>query len=433
MHNTPGDGLQDLLRRHQVMARFRWFAAVFALFQVLTYAPRWPAGMFEAALAVAIGVGVLNVGFEIQRRRVTTVRAATDLAVFGLTADVLLASAMAWVFAFDQVSAVFAILILVPIEGALYFQLRGACASWAAVGVLYLGREWFGTRYGNPWEWPSVTFRVGIIGIVAVIVGTITRDLVRQRQEVLAALEDLQRADAWRQRLLAMLAHDVRAPLATIHTSFTTILRSRDRLSPAVVDGLAQAGLRQADRALLLARDLLDMARMEDGSLRLQVAQTPLQPVVERVRGLLPSQAKSLVVDVPADLAAEIDASRMEQVLYNLLANAYTHGQEPVEVRATSTSDAVEITVRDHGRGVKDVDRLFEPFAGSGEESVGLGVWTSRQLVLAHGGTLTYADAQPGASFCVRVPIVAPVASADEADDRRDGDELSNEVHSLRS
>ena len=403
MQSPPRTELAIAVGRVRTIVMVRWLGALFALFQVLTYrqAP-YPRGHFVAALVVVTLIALSNVGFEIARRRVEGAAAVRRLALVVLVTDVLTLSALIWVYAFDDLSALFAILFLLPIEGAVVFGLPGAMWTWGAVAVLYLGREWFGTRYANPFEFESVTFRTGLIGIVALIVGLLVRDLVEQRQATAAALEEAQQVEASRSRLISMLAHDVRAPIAAARSALDTLQSAGDRLAPEQREQVLLAGSRQADRALLLTRDLLDLARVEAGTLAVERVDVVLAEVVERVRSVLGHHAElRTAVD---GIVVRADPMRLEQVLFNLVDNAVKHGAEPIEVTAERVGEVVEVCVRDHGGGVPDGVELFTAFSHAGEGSVGLGMWIVRQLVEAMDGTVEHRPAEPGACFTLRLP-----------------------------
>lgn len=406
MQSPPRTELALAVARVRTIVMVRWFGALFGLFQVLTYrqAP-YPRGHFVAALVVVGAIALSNVGFEVAGRRVEGAAQVRRLALVMLVTDVLTLSALIWVYAFDDLSALFAILFLLPIEGAVLFGLPGAMWTWGAVAVLYLGREWFGTRYANPFEFESVTFRTGLIGIVALIVGMLVRDLVEQRQATAAALEEAKQIEASRSRLISMLAHDVRAPIAATRSALDTLRSAGDRLGSAQREQVLLAGARQADRALLLTRDLLDLARVEAGTLAVDQVDVDLSQVVESVRSVLGHHAElQTAVD---GVVVRADPMRLEQVLFNLVDNAVKHGAEPIEVSARLDGDVAELSVRDHGRGIPDGVELFTAFSRAGEGSVGLGMWIVRQLVEAMGGTVEHRPADPGACFTLRLPAAA--------------------------
>ena len=394
-------------QRVRTILRARWVGAAFGLFQVLAYRTfPYPPDLREIALGVVALFVVSNVVFEVVRRRDLDAAAVRRLALIVLVTDVLLASGITWVYAFDAVSALFAVLFLLPIEGAVLFGLPGAAWTWGAVTVLYVGREWLGVRYDNPFEFESVTFRMGLVGIVALIVGFLVRDLEGQRRVTSAALDDARQANESRSRLISMLAHDVRAPIAGARSAIDTIRSAGDRVTPDQRDRLLAAGQRQADRALFIAADLLDLARVESGTLSVDPKVVPLAPLLARVGEVLGDRLQPEVA--VGDVEVWADGTRLEQVVYNLLDNAAKYGEPPVRVSAVRDGDEVELVICDRGPGVPDDVELFTAFSHAGEGSVGLGVWIVGQLVDAMGGTIAYRDNDPGACFVLRLPAVPP-------------------------
>lgn len=410
------DAIEDVVRRAtplrrgvRTMVLARWIGVAFALLQVTTYATQpYPPGVQELAFGVVAFLAVSNVVAEVVRRRVLVEPQWRRLALALLVTDVLVLSSLTWLYAFDSVSALFAVLFLLPIEGAVLFGLPGAVVTWGAVAVLYVGREFHAMRYGSPFEVDSVTFRVGLIGIVALIVGRLVRDLTDQRERAEQALEEVQRLDDFRTRLIAMLAHDLRSPLASTRGTFELLDRAWDRLSQQQRQQLVVGGQRQVDRLLVLVRDLLDMARVQSGALQLATTVVAVDEVAARVVEL--TGTDDVVVDV-GGTAVLADPARLEQVLFNLVGNALEHGAGPVEVVArTDDEGAVLLQVRDHGEGVPEGLDLFARFSGGADGSVGLGLWIVRHLVEAMDGAVWHESAAPGARFVVRLPAAAPVA-----------------------
>lgn len=396
---------EDEIARQRVgtIVLARWVGVAFALFQVFAYQTLpYPDGVRAVALGIVALLAATNVVFEVLRRREMTADDLRRLSLALLVTDVLTISGFTWVYAFDGISVIFAILFLLPIEGAVLFGLPGAMWTWGAVAVLYTGRELFGTRYGNPFEFESVTFRVGLIGIVGFIVGRLVRDLVRQRHETMLALRVAREANESRSRLISMLAHDVRAPIAGARSAFDTLRMADGRIADEQRDRLLAAGRRQADRALFISADLLDLARVEAGTLSVELREVELEALLEGLSEVLGNRAAPLV-DVRG-LRVWADPARLEQVVYNLLDNAAKYGTDPVEVSAVVVGDEVELSVRDHGAGVPEEVDLFAAFSGAGAGSVGLGMWIVRELVQAMDGTIAYRDADPGACFIVRLP-----------------------------
>jgi len=127
-----------------------------------------------------------------------------------------------------------------------------------------------------------------------------------------------------------------------------------------------------------------------------------------RAAGQLPPD-DDVQVDVDPDLQVSADPERLDQILVNLISNARRHGRPPIVISASRGDDeSVTIQVRDHGDGVAPevLGKLFERLGVDAEEpgSVGLGMWIVRLLVEAHGGTVAYRPASPGAVFEVCLP-----------------------------
>lgn len=405
-------GFADSISRQRLLVWVRWFAVVFGLVQVLAYDfAEYPPGIRNAAL---LTVGILaagNVGLAVGLHRIDTRAAAVRIALVSLVLDGLVASAFAFLYSFDPVSALFALLFLVPIEGAVHFQLRGALLSWAAVSVLYTGREIFAVRYDNPFELTSLTFRVGLIGLVALAVGLITQQLAREHEISRSALAELRRVELWRARLVAMLGHDVRTPLAAVNGLATTLAAHAQTLSPEEVRDFSQRIVRQSDRLTALSDDLLDLARQEEDHLTLRYATVALADLVAAAAETA-GHSGDTRIDIPPSLTVDVDPGRFEQVLTNLVINAHRHGRPPVEIAAALHSDRAVLTVRDHGDGVPiEIEpHLFDPFVrGHGDRAIGLGLWIVRLLVSAHGGEVEYAKADPGSCFTIALPLQPPV------------------------
>ena len=214
--------------------------------------------------------------------------------------------------------------------------------------------------------------------------------------------------EAIRTRFVATIAHDLRLPL-TVFKGVSQMLRNRrDNISPEQVDEMLDSVERQANRLSRLADDLLDAARLEGEAFTLHPAPCDVNAIIDTTIIDLDDKVD---VEVAADIELVADPARLERILWNLLSNAEKYGKPPLEIRAWRDGDTVNLSVRDHGHGVADAQRsrLFGEFSGSDDpESVGLGLAIVWQLVLAHGGEVTYEDADPGARFVVSLPVQGP-------------------------
>jgi two-component system sensor histidine kinase KdpD len=222
-----------------------------------------------------------------------------------------------------------------------------------------------------------------------------------------------------RNSLLSAISHDLRTPLASLVGLADSLRLTRPPPSAQQAE-IARAMAASARRMSALANNLLDMARLESGAVRLNLQWQPLEEVV----GTALAATADLLARRPVQVAladdlplVRLDAVLMERVLVNLLENVakYTPEGTPVEVAAARVDNQVELAVRDHGPGVpagREAD-LFRKFERGQRESatpgVGLGLALCRAIVEAHGGRMQAGNAAGGgARFVVRLPLGEP-------------------------
>ncbi|GIU99285.1 MAG: hypothetical protein KatS3mg014_0901 [Actinomycetota bacterium] len=268
---------------------------------------------------------------------------------------------------------------------------------------------------------------VAHLGGLALCVAVATDLVGRQAEELRAAraraerhAAEVERVDRLRSRLISTLAHDVRAPLASVQGSARTLLRLRGRLEPAEEEDLLHGIDRQATRLVRLATGLLDLARLEEGRLELDLREVELRTAVLEALSSADPEGR-IGVDVEPGLRVLADPERLDQILVNLASNCLRHGAPPYRVSAAREDGWAVVSFTDAGPGVPPERRvdLFEPFRrGDGNGSVGLGLWIVRMLAEAHGGSVSYEPDRPrGARFVVRLP--ASTASGTRAAPRR--------------
>lgn len=405
--------LEEWVRIEASISAARWVGVGFALFQITAFgAPGIPSHVRPVGYALAAMLALANLVAGHVRRRVRTVDAARRLAWATLLSDAALISGFVWLYAFDPSSSLYLLFFVLPAQAALKFQATGALVAWAACTATYVAREvWASGRYGAELDVTSITFRMGVLLIVSLLVGMFARKLAERGEELEQALAELERQAEWRQALIDMLAHDLRSPVGTA-TSTVMLIRDRiDRLSTDEIRRLATVAVAQNERALMLTQDLLDLARAKQGRLEMQREEVLVGPLVSRVLATVPLEPTDVTVAIEDGLRALIDPARLEQVVANLLTNAAKHGAPPVLVSAGAVEgDTLEIRITDHGTGIPAAVQpsLFASFArGSAAGSVGLGLWVVRTLVDAHGGTVTYDPEGTRPSFRVRIPGAA--------------------------
>jgi two-component system, OmpR family, sensor histidine kinase KdpD len=236
-------------------------------------------------------------------------------------------------------------------------------------------------------------------------------DRARLRTQA-AQAEALAEGDRMRTALLRAVSHDLRTPLASIKASVSS-LRQTDVHWSAEDEAELLANIEQnADRLDALVGNLLDMGRLQAGSLAPFLRATAIDEVAPvALRGL--DGADQMLIIVPDDLPlVRADPGLLERVLANLFSNALRHSpdhQRPA-LRARADGDRVVLDVVDHGSGVPAElkARIFEPFTRLDERSpgIGLGLAVAKGFAEAMGGTIAAVDT-PGGGLTIRVTLPA--------------------------
>jgi two-component system sensor histidine kinase KdpD len=230
-----------------------------------------------------------------------------------------------------------------------------------------------------------------------------------------------------RNSLLAALSHDLRTPLAALVGTAEMLAASPPALSAEQQAIAARLG-EQARRMAEMVTNLLDMARIQSGEIRLRAEWQSVEEIIggalKHAEGALGARAVSVRID-PGVSLVECDAVLIERVLANLLENAgkYTPPGTPVELLVQALGEELRISVRDHGPGVApgQEEAIFEKFTRGQAESatpgVGLGLAICRAVVEAHQGRIGVEPTAPhGATFSFSLPLGTPPA-VDMADD----------------
>jgi two-component system, OmpR family, sensor histidine kinase KdpD len=239
-------------------------------------------------------------------------------------------------------------------------------------------------------------------------------DRARLRTQA-AQAEALAEGDRMRTALLRAVSHDLRTPLASIKASVSSLRQTDVHWTPEDEAELLANIEQNADRLDALVGNLLDMSRLQAGSLEPFLRATAVDEVAPvALRGL--DDADQLVIVVPDDLPlVRADPGLLERVLANLFSNALRHSPPDLRpmLRAKEEGDRVVLDVVDHGPGVPAAlkERIFEPFARLDKRSpgVGLGLAVAKGFAEAMGGTIVAVDT-PGGGLTVRVTLPALVS-----------------------
>jgi signal transduction histidine kinase len=249
------------------------------------------------------------------------------------------------------------------------------------------------------------------LGVLARAITVTAADLVRANAELARSVEA-------RDEFLSIASHELKTPLTALRLQLQNGQRRwADRHAEPAPPWVA-AALRQLDRLEALVAELLDLARLRSGRFSLRCERADLSELVrgvaERMREILSRTGNTLALEVPDGLVLECDGARIEQVLANLVANAGQHAPGAhVVVRARSRDGRAVLEVEDGGKGIAEEhrERIFEPYEkldGSGQ-GLGLGLFITRQIVEAHGGSVRAgAGASGGALFTIELPASPP-------------------------
>jgi PAS domain S-box-containing protein len=269
----------------------------------------------------------------------------------------------------------------------------------------------------------------------------VTRDLTERRQlerDARAAAEragreqtravEAQKAIRMRDEFISVAAHELRTPLTALQLKVQSVelaMRANQHVPEAArhVERLSGA-LRQVARLTDLVERLLNVSRIVQGKLVLSFEEIDLSAVARQVVDDLREQAQqagsSLRLDAPPSLLGQWDRPRLEQTLVNMISNAIKYGNgKPIEVFVEQAGDRARMAVRDHGIGIapEDTERIFARFERAAPAQnyggLGLGLYVTRSIVEAHGGTIQVQSTPGhGATFIIELPLRPAGAAA---------------------
>jgi signal transduction histidine kinase/CheY-like chemotaxis protein len=292
--------------------------------------------------------------------------------------------------------------------------LRGALACPVVLGGDVLGVVEFFSREVRPPD-------EDLLRMMAGMGSQIGQFLERKRAE-----QALRETDRRKDEFLALLAHELRNPLAPLRSGIEVM-----RLSGGEPDAVARARDRmdrQLTHLVRLVDDLLDVSRISRGKMELRRSRVRLADVVgsavETARPLIDAAGHELTVSLPDEpVPLDADLTRLAQVFANLLTNSAKYTPRGGKIWLTASRDSAEVvvTVRDNGVGIPadDLARIFDMFSQvdrSIERStggLGIGLALVKGLVEMHGGTVRAESPGLGAgsTFTVRLPVAAPDAT----------------------
>ena len=236
-----------------------------------------------------------------------------------------------------------------------------------------------------------------------------------------AEADSLARANQLRTAILDAVSHDLRTPLASIKAASSSLLSEQLSFGPEERHLLLATLDEEADRLNSLVENLLDMSRIQTGSVDVLTATTEVGELVETAVASLGARGRSVIVEVPLGLPRVLtDPVLLERAVANLIDNALIHaGGVGLRVEAGTVAGRMDIRVIDRGPGIRREDRdlVFRPFQRLGDSEnlvgVGLGLAVARGFVEAVGGELDAEDTPGGGcTMVIRLSRVdAPLAT----------------------
>ena len=336
-------------------------------------------------------------------------------------------------------------LYLIVVLAAATLAGRGPAIS-ASLGA-FLAFNWFFVQplhtftVGDPEEW----FALVIFLVTAAITGQLAadqrdraREAAERERETVALYEEqgrlrerateaevLRRADELKTALLGAVSHDLRTPLASIIASAGSLRQPDVIWTDTERESFLSDIEGEARRLARIVANILDLSRMESGSLRPERGWYDLAALVDDVLGRLRTMTRDHPVHVQTNEEmppVPLDYVEIDQVLSNLVENAVRHTPAGTEIwiGIERVADEAVVTVSDGGPGIPEtaLGQLFDPFVRAaqrkgGPGGVGLGLAIARGLVEAHGGRITAANrAEGGATFRFTLPLALPARTA---------------------
>ncbi|MEO9044192.1 MAG: ATP-binding protein [Candidatus Dormibacter sp.] len=261
-------------------------------------------------------------------------------------------------------------------------------------GLGLFGQRRDGTEFPVDIQLSSLPTKDGLLPVAAI------RDVTERRR-----LEHL------RDAFIGNAAHELRTPLTTLAGLGETLASNFDVMARTDIEDAFAAMARQGERARVLIANLLDLSNLEGGRADYTIVGVELGPLIDRVLEVAPPPLpKTVTVGLPRELKLTLraDAARLEQVMTNLLINAYRYGGNTIGIDALPHRDRVVLSVSDDGVGVAPelAPTIFEPFTRGKDANVfrgsGIGLALCRRIVEDMDGSIWYQPVSPhGSSFRV--------------------------------
>ncbi|MDO4242271.1 MAG: MtrAB system histidine kinase MtrB [Actinomyces sp.] len=241
-------------------------------------------------------------------------------------------------------------------------------------------------------------------------------DMAASLESQIEAWENLSKVE---KLFVSDVSHELRTPLASIRLASEQIWAARDEIEDPFAARSIEILMREVDRFEEMLSDLLEISRIDSGRVQLRAEDADLVAVLRGVLDLvavhIEAKGSQIRIEAPAEpVVAEVDTTRVERILRNLVVNALEHAEgSPIDITVAAGQDAVAVRVRDHGVGMSPdvVKKVFDRFYRADPSrrrtlgGTGLGLSISLEDASLHGGTITaWGWPADGASFLLVLP-----------------------------
>jgi len=248
-------------------------------------------------------------------------------------------------------------------------------------------------------------------------------ELRRQQRELQDKNIQLQNLEELRDNLVHMIVHDMRNPLLNTHACLDKVLGMKDITVPTPVTATLRDALESTEHLMVMINSILDVSKMEAGSIPLQLTEVDLALVIGTIIQNADLLKKSRVLDLEVagpQTTVMGDADMLARVIYNLLSNALTYTSETtgeIHFRIDSFDQTVRVSIQDNGQGIPREfhQKIFEKFyqinsaLGGQRHSTGLGLTFCQLAVEAHGGLIgVQSEDARGSLFWIELPVAGP-------------------------
>lgn len=408
-------GFSEMRRLERAMTYVRWFGVAFGVVALLVQ-DEWPSADVQwSAWGAVVALALGNVAIWGTLARADNARHLSLLFRGAFAFDTAVVCSFVWIFAYEDPYQTWALLFLLPMEGALRYRLKGALGAAGVVALFFIPQTFRVAHiHGEPFEATTYVFVVGLTALTAGVVGSMAENWREKSDALEEQTLKLAEIDRLKDRFLAVTSHEIRGPLTAIIAGVDTVQKRGDKLTDEQRDRLLEMVGLQGHQLARMVDDLMVTAQVQGGKPALRLEWADLHSTIEQATEAAELRRRQHQLEVFVDpLECKIDAARVTQIVRNLVENAYKYTAERTRVGVTARRDGSEllIEVDDDGFGIpRDKrDRLFEAFSrieetAAGQDGVGLGLYVVSQLTAAMDGRIDLQSSSQGTTFTIRIP-----------------------------